>query len=152
MRMKYPWLTPALAILIAASVYAQRAPAPAAEQPKGQTVTLAGEVVDAACYMIHPKAAIGPAHKECGAACAQSGVPLAIANEADGKLYFPADGNKQLLALLGQRARVTGTAVDKSDPMELKMPVGEKNSMSVRVDGGYKVVTIETISTAPAKK
>ncbi|MBI4482917.1 MAG: hypothetical protein HY652_08520 [Acidobacteria bacterium] len=115
-------------------------------------MTLIGEVVDAACYMIHPQAATGPSHQQCARACAERSVPLAIANESDGKLYFPADGNKQLLAWLGQKVRLTGTAVEKSDPMELKMPVGEMNQMSVRVDGGYKVVTIETVSKAPIKK
>jgi len=31
----------------------------------------------------------------------------------------------------------------KHDPMELKMPVGDKNQMVVRVEGGYKQITIE---------
>jgi hypothetical protein len=114
-------------------------------------VTLVGTVVDAACYMIHPDAATIPTHKDCGAACIARGVPLAIANEADKTLYFPADGNTQLLPLLDARVRVTGTAVEKKEPMELKMPVGEKNQMAVRVDGGYKVVTIGKIVREPGR-
>ncbi len=88
----------------------------------------------AACYMIHPQSATGPGHKECAMACADRGVPLAILNEKDKNLYFPAEGNKQLYKFIGQRVRATGTAVDKAEPMELSMPVGEKNKLSVRVD------------------
>ncbi len=121
-----------------------------AAQPEGKEITLTGEVVDAACYMIHPQAATGPSHKQCAIGCASRGVPLAIINESDGKLYFPADGNRRLVPFIGQRVTATGTAADKKDPMELKMPVGE-NSMSVRVEGGYKVVTIKTLSKAKAK-
>lgn len=113
--------------------------------------TLTGKVVDAACYMIHPPAASIPSHKDCGAACLARGVPLAIANEKDNALYFPADGNQRLASLLDQRVRVTGTVARESKPMELKMTVGEANQMAVRVDGGYQVVTIRTIAPLAAK-
>jgi hypothetical protein len=109
-------------------------------------ITVTGEVVDAACYMIHPQSATGPSHRQCALACADRGVPLAILNESDKKLYFPAGGNKQLYEFTGHRVRATGTSVDKSEPMELSMPVGEKNKLSVRVEGGYKVLTIARIS------
>lgn len=113
---------------------------------------MTGEVVDAACYMIHPQSATGPGHKECAIACADRGVPLAILNDDDKSLYFPAEGNKQLYKFIGQRVRATGTAVEKAEPMELSMPVGEKNKLSVRVEGGYKVLTIASISRASRVK
>jgi hypothetical protein len=118
-----------------------------AKDSKSQAVTVAGEVVDAACYMIHPQSATGPGHQECAKACADRGVPLAILNDNDKKLYFPAEGNKQLYKFIGQRVRGTGTAVDKSEPMVLSMPVGEKNKLSVKVEGGYKVLTIASIAS-----
>ena len=119
---------------------------------RGQPVTVVGEVVDSACFMIHPhEGSTGKAHEECGKACAMRGVPLAVLNQSDGQIYFAADGNKQLLPFRGQRVRVTGTAIEKSEPMELKIPVGEKNQMTVRVEGGYQVVTIETIAKTSAK-
>ena len=119
---------------------------------RGRPVTVVGEVVDSACFMIHPQqGATGRAHEDCGKACAARNVPLAIVNEGDSRIYFAADGNKQLLPFRGQRVRVTGTAIEKSEPMELKMPVGEKNQMTVRVEGGYQVVTIETIAKTSAK-
>jgi hypothetical protein len=77
-------------------------------------------------------------------------VPLAIASEKDGTLYFPADGNQRLAPLLDRRVRATGTVSRKSEPMELKMAVGETNQMAVRVDGGYQVVTIGTIEKLAA--
>jgi hypothetical protein len=109
-----------------------------------QTVTVIGKVVDAACYMVHASAATNASHKDCGVACLARGVPLAIATD-DGTLYFPADGNQQLKALLNARVRASGTIAEKSEPMELKMPVGDKNQMVVRVEGGYKQITLQTL-------
>jgi hypothetical protein len=114
-------------------------------------MTIRGQVVDAACFMMHPHEAAIASHKECGEACLKTGVPLAIANEADGKLYFPADP-KPLRALIGQRVEVVGSVELKKEPMELKMPVGTTNQMSVRVDGGYNVVTVEKMTKLGAAK
>jgi hypothetical protein len=118
-------------------------------------MTIRGQVIDAACFMIHPDAAEIASHKDCAEACLKRGVPLAIANEGDGQLYFPADP-KPLRALLGQRVEVLGPVELKKEPMELKMPVGATNEMSVRVDGGYNVVTVEKrtklAAAKPAKK
>jgi hypothetical protein len=120
-----------------------------AAKPDVKTIT--GSVVDAACFMIHPPVANSASHKECGAACIARGVPLAIAGD-DGALYFPADGNKRLAEFHGRRVRVSGTVTEKSEPMELKMPVGDKNTMAVKVEGGYKVVAIESIANAGSQK
>lgn len=49
------------------------------------------------------------------------------------------EGNKQLYKFIGQRVRATGMAVDKADPMELSMPVGETNKLSVKVEGWIQV-------------
>jgi len=119
---------------------------------RGQPVTVVGEVVDSACFMIHPhEGSTGKAHEECGKACAMNNVPLAVLNESDKQIYFAADGNKQLLPFRGQRVRVTGTVSEISDPMELKLPVGDKNQMYIRVEGGYKVVTIKAIARTQAQ-
>jgi hypothetical protein len=89
---------------------------------------------------------------QCGAACLARGVPLAIATD-DGTLYFPADGNARLKSLLNARVRASGTLVEKHDPMELKMPVGDKNQMVVRLEGGYKQITIQSLEKiAPTKR
>jgi parallel beta-helix repeat protein len=100
-----------------------------------KTVTVTGKVVDAACYMLHPSAATIASHKDCGSACLARGVPLAIAAD-DGALYFPADGNQRLKTLLNARVRASGTILEKHDPMELKMPVGDKKSNG-RARGGW---------------
>ena len=120
------------------------------DQPNIVTVT--GKVVDAACYMLHAPAATAASHKDCGAACLARGVPLAIAAD-DGALYFPADGNQRLKSLLNVRVRASGSIVEKHEPMELKMPVGDKNQMVVRVEGGYKQITIQKLEkVSPAKR
>jgi hypothetical protein len=118
---------------------------------ESNSVTVTGKVVDAACYMLHAPAATNASHRDCGAACLARGVPLAIAAD-DGTLYFPADGNQRLKTLLNARVRASGTVVERHEPMELKMPVGDKNQMVVRVEGGYKQITIETLARIPAEK
>jgi hypothetical protein len=115
------------------------------------TVVLVGTVVDAACYMMHPPAATLTSHRDCGAACLARGVPLAIAAD-DGVLYFPADGNQRLKSLLNARVRVSGSVTEKHEPMELKMPVGDKNQMVVRVEGGYRLIEIQTLTRLPGAK
>ena len=119
--------------------------------PSSNSVTVTGKVVDAACYMLHIDAATAASHKDCGAACLARGVPLAIATN-DGALYFPADGNQRLKSLLNARVQASGTVIEKHDPMELKMPVGDKNQMVVRMEGGYKQITIETLTRIQAEK
>ncbi len=126
-------------------------PARPAHTAASDSVTVTGKVVDAACFMLHASAAAAASHKDCGAACLARGVPLAIATD-DGLLYFPADGNQRLKSLLNARVRASGTVVEKHDPMELKMPVGDKNQMVVRMEGGYKQITIETLARIPAEK
>jgi hypothetical protein len=128
----------------------------AGSEQSGQTsdsnsVTVTGKVVDAACFMLHASAATAASHKDCGAACLARGAPLAIATD-DGVLYFPADGNQRLKSMLNARVRASGTFVEKHDPMELKMPVGDKNQMVVRLEGGYKQITIETLARIPTEK
>ena len=118
---------------------------------ESNSITVTGKVVDAACYMIHVAAAMSVSHMECSAACLARGVPLAIATD-DGVLYFPADGNQRLKSLLNARVRASGPVVEKHDPMELKMPVGDKNQMVVRVEGGYKQITIQTLEKILAAK
>lgn len=122
-----------------------------AHTPDSAFLTVTGKVVDAACFMMHAAAATSASHMDCGAACLARGVPLAIATD-DGTLYFPADGNARLKSLLNAYVRASGTVVDRHDPMELKMPVGKKNQMVVRVEGGYKQINIQTLEKIPGSQ
>ena len=141
------------------AVYHLRSPVPPkgagfaapGQTPESNSITVTGKVVDAACFMLHAPAATRASHGDCGAACLARGVPLAIATD-EGVLYFPADGNQRLKNLLNGRVRAFGTVVEKHDPMELKMPVGNKNQMVVRVEGGYKQITIQTLERIPPAK
>lgn len=137
-----------LALAVAA---AMAIPAFASEKKaEGKEIVLTGEVVDSVCYLAH--GASGPTHHQCATDCAHKGIPLAIANEADGKLYFPTDGNKQLMELISERVTVKGATKHVPDAMELKMPaMGGHNSIDLKVDGGYDVVTIASVEKAPAK-
>jgi hypothetical protein len=67
-------------------------------------------------------------------------------------LHAPAATAASHKGLLNARVRASGTVVEKHDPMELKMPVGDKNQMVVRVEGGYKLITIQTMEKLPPTK
>jgi hypothetical protein len=115
-------------------------------QDRASPVAIVGTVVDAACYLMHPPAAHGPTHDECGKACAIAGVPFGVADQAGKRLYLAdAAGTKLLLPYLHKRVRVSGRAVKKSEPLMLEMPVGEGNKMSVRLDGGYLALTVDRV-------
>ena len=115
-------------------------------QDGASPVAIVGTVVDAACYLMHPSAAHGPSHDECGKACALAGVPLGVNDQAGKRLYL-ADGagTKLLLPYLHKRVRVSGRAVERSEPLTLEMPVGGANKMSVRLDGGYLALTVDRV-------
>jgi hypothetical protein len=133
-------------LFVAMALLAGAGAAEAQEKP----VTVTGTVVDAACFMIHPPAATMASHKDCGEACIARGVPLAILNEADNQLYF--GDAKQLKQFHLQRVKASGKSVRKTEPMELKMAAGDSNDMVVRVNGGYNMLTIESIAAAPRAK
>jgi len=115
-------------------------------QDRASPVAFDGTVVDAACYLMHAPAADGPTHDECGKACALAGVPLGVADQAGKRLYLAdGPGTKLLLPYLHKRVRVSGRAVEKSEPLTLEMPVGEGKTMSVRLDGGYLALTVDRV-------
>ena len=117
-----------------------------AVQHRASPVVVVGTVVDAACYLMHPPAADGPTHDECGKACALTGVPVGVADQAGKRLYLAdAAGTKLLLPYLHQHVRVSGHAVKKSEPLALEMPVGDANKMSVRLEGGYLALTVDRV-------
>lgn len=150
--MKLVMTLAAIGVMAVGAAATQQKPAAGAAPAPGRSMTIVGTVVDAACYMMHPRAAVGGSHDECGSACIARGVPVAIANEADRKLYFLAGDVSAVGTMLHTRVRATGTVTEKREPMELKMPVGEHNEMVVRVDGGYRVMAIDKVGPAPARK
>ena len=66
-----------LGLLFSAQLVAQ-------EKAAGKEMTVSGEVVDVACYLMGD--AKGPDHAKCATACAKNGSALGILT-ADGKLY-----------------------------------------------------------------
>ena len=86
-------------------------------QPKGDTVTLKGEVVDMGCYMAHE--AHGAKHKECGAKCVAGGMPMGLLTST-GKLYLitlnhdDADAYNQLKDWIDSDVEVTGVVTERA--------------------------------------
>jgi hypothetical protein len=85
-------------------------------QPKGQKITLKGEVVDLWCYL--EGGDHGAEHKQCATTCATAGNPIGILDAA-GNLYVAAGlkdhqpGKDMLLKQMSSQVTVTGTVVKK---------------------------------------
>lgn len=85
-------------------------------QPKGEKVTLKGEVVDLWCYLEGGDR--GPAKKECATMCAKAGNPIGILDDR-GNLYVAAGlkdhqpARDLLLNRMSEQVTVTGILVKK---------------------------------------
>lgn len=85
---------------------------PKAESREGERVTITGRIVDVSCLLA--LGASGAEHKQCAAACARAGVPLAILS-TDGTLYMPVSAkpsdaqNPRLVPFAESPVKVTGT-------------------------------------------
>ena len=85
-------------------------------QPKGERVTVSGEVVDMWCYLEGGDR--GPAKKACATACAKAGNPIGILDSA-GNLYVAAGlkdhqpAQSLLIGKMSDNVTVTGTVVKK---------------------------------------
>src|SRR5689334_5305508 len=85
-------------------------------QPKGDTVTLKGEVVDLWCYL--EGGDHGAEHKKCSVECAKAGNPIALLTEK-GDLYVlmgikdHQPGKEVLIDKMAETVTVEGTLVKK---------------------------------------
>src|SRR5437867_9023854 len=82
------------------------------EPKNGEDITVAGEVVDANCYMHMGKEGRGPDHKDCAITCAKAHSPLAILT-SDGVLYYPVvnpgkNPNDKLMDYIADNVEVKG--------------------------------------------
>ena len=85
-------------------------------QPKGERITVKGEVVDLWCYLEGGDR--GPTKKQCATACAKAGNPIGILDSA-GNLYVAAGlkdhqpAQTMLLNRMSDEVTATGTVVKK---------------------------------------
>ena len=107
----------------------------AQEKSAGKEMTVSGEVVDVACYLMGD--AKGADHAKCAAACAKNGSALGILS-ADGKLYvslLPDDHktspNQILMDHIGHTVEAKGL---------------------VRVKGGVQGIMIKSVAMAKMEK
>src|SRR3954447_20221328 len=76
------------------------------EKKADDSKTVTGELVDTHCYAAG--GATGEEHgSKCGAACAKSGIPVAVL--ADGKAWTLATNPVALASAVGKQVRVTGS-------------------------------------------
>src|SRR5882672_2590554 len=85
-------------------------------QPKGDTVTVKGEVVDLWCYLEGGDR--GADHKKCAIACAKAGNPIGLVTEKD-EVYVMMGikdhqpGKDVLIEKMAETVTVEGTLVKK---------------------------------------
>ena len=85
-------------------------------QPKGETVTVKGEVVDLWCYL--EGGDHGADHKKCAVACAKAGNPIGLVTEKD-EVYVMMGlkdhqpGKDVLIDKIAETVTVEGTLVKK---------------------------------------
>jgi len=85
-------------------------------QPKGETVTVKGEVVDLWCYLEGGDR--GADHKKCAVACAKAGNPIGLVTEKD-EVYVMMGlkdhqpGKEVLIDKMAETVTVEGTLVKK---------------------------------------
>ena len=85
-------------------------------QPKGETVTVKGEVVDLWCYL--EGGDHGADHKKCAVACAKAGNPIGLITEKD-EVYVMMGlkdhqpGKEVLIDKMAETVTVEGTLVKK---------------------------------------
>ena len=49
--------------------------------------SVTGEVVDLACYMVHPQSSVGAGHRKCAEVCLKKGMPAGLLTD-DKQLYL----------------------------------------------------------------
>jgi hypothetical protein len=89
---------------------------PAVAEPKGEAVTLKGEVIDLWCYL--ESGDHGADHKPCGIQCAKAGNPIGLLTEK-GDIYVMMGikdhqpGRELLIDKMADTVTVEGTLVKK---------------------------------------
>jgi hypothetical protein len=109
--MKMPTLLVAILTTALAAIFTTASPI---AQPRGERLTVTGEVVEMWCYL--EAGDRGAAKKACATACAKVGNPIALVDDK-GELYLLAGlkshqaAQELLLDKMSERVTVTGTLV-----------------------------------------
>ncbi|MBI4348744.1 MAG: hypothetical protein HY553_18035 [Elusimicrobia bacterium] len=95
----------------------------------GPAQTFEGEIIDMACYMAHDGK--GEKHAKCAQACLVKGMPAGLLT-GDGKVFLLLEnhsnpkGYTAVKKLAGEKAKVTGSVVEKSGISGLMVTGAEK--------------------------
>jgi hypothetical protein len=91
--------------------------------------TVTGEVVDLACYMVHPETGSGPGHKTCASMCLKKGLPAGLLTP-----------DKQLYLLLEDHDNPKAYAAIKEKAAEKITVEGQKVTQN-----GMQGIVVETV-------
>ena len=109
--MKTPRVLSVMFSIVLAGIFSTAVPM---AQPKGERVTVTGEVVEMWCYL--EAGDRGAAKKACATACAKAGNPIALVDD-QGQLFVLAGlkshqpAQELLLGKMSERVTITGTLV-----------------------------------------
>lgn len=104
-------------VAAAATLGLSDAPAANVETPESAVVTVRGEVVETACYVMADRR--GEEHRQCGITCARAGQPLGILDEKTRTLLFlvldrrGGEPRNPLLDLVASRVEVRGRRFER---------------------------------------
>ncbi len=122
-------LLPAVALLLAAVVWASDTARGKAEAVSKSEAKLVGEVVCLSCYVDH--GAKGGEHAACAASCAKRGVPMGVLEEKTGSVFMVIKGhngaNEALVPFAGKKVALSGRWIER---------------------GGTKIFNLETVAEA----
>jgi hypothetical protein len=113
--MKTPRVLSVAFSIVLAGIFATAVPM---AQPKGERVTVTGEVVEMWCYL--EAGDRGAAKKACATACAKAGNPIALVDDK-GQLFVLAGlkshqpAQELLLDKMSERVTLTGTLVKNAN-------------------------------------
>ena len=100
-------LTGSLTLALAAGLRADEEHKHEGSEHKDTAITVTGEILDMACYLDH--GARGKDHKDCAETCIESGLPVGIKSDKDGKTYLIIGAHKPLNEQLAKHAAETTT-------------------------------------------
>src|SRR5437867_4086813 len=97
--------------------------------PAAAADTVTGEVVDLACYMVHPESAKGSSHRKCAETCVKKGLPIGILTD-----------DKQVYLLLEDHDNPKPYAQAKEKAAEKITVEGDKVAQ-----GGLQAIVVESV-------
>ncbi|MBI3786841.1 MAG: hypothetical protein HY276_01160 [Ignavibacteriales bacterium] len=103
-----------------------------AQDDRKDEVTVKGEVIDLACFIINKDAGRGPDHKECALKCAKNGTPLGLLEDGTGTVYYTIkmknknNANDMMMQFIAEKVLIKGKITERGGTKLLLIDMIEK--------------------------